>query len=366
MSTAITDRTAAVQAAMSAQRFDALLVAAPANMAYVAGFHPTPYERLIGVVVTRERPLRVVVPSLEEEAARAATPSGSEVFVWHDEEGPAGALAAALAGIGGRIGIEKAYLSVERFELTAAAVPGARLDDCGPLLARLRIAKDEGEVELLRQAAVIVDAAVQRLAEELRPGLTEAQLAALIASVIRDEGGEVAFDPAVLAGPKSALPHGHSNGTLVAEGDFVIVDAGAAVGGYCSDITRTFVAGRDPDSRQRELFRVVKEAQAAGIDAVAPGVPCAQVDRAARRVIEEAGLGSYFVHRTGHGLGLEVHEPPYLTATNQEPLPEASVVTVEPGVYIEGYGGVRIEDDVVVRAGGPEVLTHAAVRLEPS
>jgi Xaa-Pro aminopeptidase len=255
---------------------------------------------------------------------------------------------------------------VSYFELATSCRPGASFADCGPLLSRLRAVKDEAELDLLRRAAGVVDTAVSRLAaEELRPGRTEAELAAAAAAFMREAGGEApAFDPTVLTGANSALPHGVSDGTEVAEGDLVIVDIGASVGGYCADITRTFVAGAEPDSRQRELFEVVREAREAGVYAAAAGALCRDVDRSARAVIEAAGLGQYFVHRTGHGLGLEVHEPPYLTSTSQEPLEEGMVVTVEPGVYVEGYGGVRIEDDVVVRAGGPEILTRAPVRLE--
>ena len=363
----MTDRRARIQGAAAAEGFGALLLVAPANMAYVCGFRPTPYERLIALVVPAEGPLRLVCPSLEGEAARAAVPEGSELHVWRDEEGPAAALAGGLAGLGGRVGIEKDALSVAYHELAGAACTAASWEDCGPLLVRLRLVKDEQELAHLRRAAGIVDRAVGRLAGELRPGRTEAELAALAAVFLREEGGEsLAFDPAVLTGPKSALPHGHPDGTAVAEGDLVIVDIGAAAGGYCADITRTFVCGREPDARQRELFEVVREAERAGVRAAVAGATGADVDRAARSVIEAAGLAEYFVHRTGHGLGLEVHEPPSLHSANGEPLPEGAVVTVEPGVYLPGNGGVRIEDDVVVRKGEPEVLTKAPIRLEPA
>jgi Xaa-Pro aminopeptidase len=174
----------------------------------------------------------------------------------------------------------------------------------------------------------------------------------------------VGFAPAVLSGENSALPHGSSGRRELAPGDLLIVDIGAAVGGYHADITRTYVVGAEPDARQRELFEVVREAQRAGIAAAMPDTPCREIDRAARSVIEAAGLGANFVHRTGHGLGLEVHEPPSLHARNDERLAEGAVITVEPGVYFPDYGGVRIEDDVVVTASGPEVLTRAPIGLE--
>jgi Xaa-Pro dipeptidase len=367
MITTATGRSALIQTGMATERFDALLVCAPANMAYLSGFRATPFERLIAIVVPIEGPLRAVVPSLEEDAARAALPPQAELFVWRDEEGPRSALERSVAGLDGRIGIEKGYLTVSAFELAASCLPGASFKDCGPLLARLRAVKDGAELDLLRAAAEVVDRAVTRLAaEELRPAHTERELAAAAGAFLREAGGEaLAFDPVVLTGPKSALPHGASDASEVAEGDLVIVDIGASVGGYCADISRTFVAGATPDSRQRELFEVVREAQAAGVRAAVAGALCKDVDRAARAVIESAGLGRHFVHRTGHGLGLEVHEPPYLTATNDEPLEEGMVVTIEPGIYIDGYGGVRIEDDVVVRAGAPEVLTRAPIELQP-
>lgn len=363
MVTTMTNRTATVQAAMAKEGFDALVLVSPPNVAYVSGFHATPYERLLALVVPAEGPLRLVVPSLEEQAAREVAPRDSEIFAWRDEEGPWAALAASLEGFGGRVGLEKEHLTVSRYE----RLPAADFADCGALLGSLRAVKDEGEIELVRRAARIVDAAVERLAAEvLRPGRTEAGLADAVARFIREQGADgLAFDPAILTGPKSALPHGHPDATPVTAGDLVIVDVGATVGGYCADITRTFVAGREPEPRQRELFEVVRHAQLAGVRAAVPGARCADVDRAAREVIADAGLADRFVHRTGHGLGLEVHEPPYLTATNEETLDEGMIVTVEPGVYLEGYGGIRIEDDVVVRAPEPEVLTRAPIGLEP-
>jgi Xaa-Pro dipeptidase len=362
----MTDRRDRLQAALRGDGFDALLIADPANMAYVCGFRPAPFERLIALVVPAEGQLRLVVPTLEEEAARTTVPDG-ELHLWRDEGGPADALAAALAGADGRIGIEKTYLTVAYHELAVGALPSASFDDCGPLLVGLRMAKDEEEIARLRRAAAVIDRVVGRLVAEIRPGRTEAELAALVTTLVREEGADLqAFPPIVLTGAKSALPHGEPDGTAVAEGDLVIVDIGATVEGYCSDITRTFVAGRDPDDRQRELFGVVHEAQAAAVRSAVAGATGADIDRAARSRIEAAGLGERFIHRTGHGLGLEVHEPPSLHSAAEEPLPEGAVVTVEPGVYLPGYGGVRIEDDVVVRPGEPEVLTRAPIRLEPT
>ena len=319
----------------------------------------------MALVVPRAGVLRLVVPALEEEAARAEAPGGTELHVWRDEDGPAGALTAALGGTGDRIGIEKSRLTVAYKELAAAALPDGSFADCGPLLEGLRLVKDDEELARLRRASEIIDRVVERLAPEIRSGRTEAELADTAVRLIGEEGGEgPSFPPTVLTGARSALPHGKPSRTAVAEGDLVIVDIGASWEGYCSDITRTFVAGRPPDARQRELFETVRRAQAAGVGAAVAGATGADVDRAARSTIEAAGLGELFVHRTGHGLGLEAHEPPSLHAANDDRLPEGVVATVEPGVYVPGYGGVRIEDDVVVRPGAPEVLTQAPIELE--
>jgi Xaa-Pro dipeptidase len=360
----MTDRLMQARAALEPAGLDALLVAAPPNLAYLCGFRTEPHERLIALVVPRAGEPRLVCPSLEEEAARAAVDGWAELEVWRDDEGPAGALARALADAGARIGIEKSYLSVAYAELAAEAVPGASFAACDELLARLRAVKSELEIESVRRAAGIVDRVVGQLARAAAPGMTEADLAAECAHLLRAEGGEsLPFEPLILGGARSALPHGRSGPRPLSAGDLLIVDIGVTVDGYCADITRTFVVGAEPDSRQREVFEVVRAAQQAGVEAARAGGPARTVDDAARAAIVEAGYGSSFVHRTGHGLGLEVHEPPYLTATNDEPLEPGMIVTVEPGIYLEGWGGVRIEDDVVVREGDPEVLTSAPITL---
>src|SRR5581483_6878279 len=283
------DRSARVQAALEEAQLDALLVAAPSNIAYLSGFHANPHERLIALVVPRAGAPQLVCPSLEEEAARSAVPSEVVLHVWRDEDGPAQALARALSDGGGRIGIEKSYLSVANAELAAAAAPAARFDGCDALLARLRVIKSEDEL-------------ASECAQQLRAG-----------------GGDgLAFDPLVLTGARAALPHGHPGPTKIADGDLLIVDIGVVVDGYAADITRTFVVGGTPDERQREIFDTVHAAERAGIEAVRAGAPARDVDVAARTVIADAGYGAAFIHRTGHGLGLETHEPPYLTSTNDE------------------------------------------------
>jgi Xaa-Pro dipeptidase len=360
----VSERARRVAEAAAAQGLDALLLVSPPNLAYVCGFRPTPYERLIALILPVEGAPRLVVPSLEAAAAAEAAP-GAELHVWTDHAGPEAALAAALRGSGPAIGIEKSALSVGYHELIAAARPGAAFNGADELLARLRAAKDEAETASLQRACAIVDVVVQRVvADEIAPGRREAEVAAALTQLCLEHGAEkMAFEPSVLTGARSALPHGHTGNAELRRRDLLLLDLGVVVNGYCSDITRTVVVGTEPDARQRELLETVDQARAAGIEAAIAGHPCADVDRAARAVIEEAGLGDLFVHRTGHGLGLELHEPPSVHGRNEEPLVPGMVFTVEPGVYAQGYGGVRIEDDVLVTADGPQRLTRAPTRL---
>jgi Xaa-Pro dipeptidase len=339
----------------------ALLLVAPANIAYLSGFHATPYERLIALVVTADGELRLVVPSLEEDAARAAVGDGVLCLSWRDEEGPFESLTAALTGVSGALGVEYRYVTLAQRELIERAGSNIEIVDGERVVAAARACKQPDELDAHRRAAQILDGAFATLAgEALVPGRTELEVATDCARFVREGGGRTgSFEPIVLTGARSALPHGRSGPTELRVGDLLIADFGAIFDGYYSDATRTFVVGREPDARQRELLSVVQTAERAGIAAARTGVPARDVDRAARSVIEDAGYGEYFVHRTGHGLGLDVHEPPWLTSGDTEPLRADMVVTVEPGIYIPGYGGVRIEDDLRID-DPPEVLTHAA------
>ena len=355
-------RCAAVSSAVAAHGLDAVVIVHPTNVAYAAGFHATPFERLIALVLTPAGEVRLVVPSLEEEAAAAVD---GRLFVWEDADGPAAALTAGLAGLpaNAKIGIEHEFLSVARLGLLQSVLPHAEISDFGPALVELRVTKDADELALIAAAAEVADHVVGEVAANaVRRGVTESEASMACAQAIEAAGGRVQGRPLVLAGPRAALPHGSPDATPFEAGGFVLCDFVFTVDGYWSDITRTFVIG-EPDARQREMFDVVRAAQLAAVAAVAPGVTAAAIDRAARAVIEDAGFGEYFVHRTGHGIGLDVHEAPYLNAANEEPLRAGMVVTIEPGVYIPGVGGVRIEDVVVVTEDGHDVLTHYPIAL---
>ncbi len=239
------------------------------------------------------------------------------------------------------------------------AVPRARWHDVEPDTAALRQIKDVTEAGSIRRAGDIARRAALAGVEAARPGTNERAVAAACRAVLAAHFTDSWFGVQVASGPRSADPHAHTSDRTLESGDVCWIDLGAVVDGYCADITRSFIVG-DADKASPEVARaleVVRAAQRTAIASVAPGVTAAAVDAAARSAITEAGLGAYFTHRTGHGLGLQGHEAPYIVDGNEEPLQPGMVFTVEPGVYIPGRGGVRIEDDILVVARGVEVLT---------
>lgn len=228
----------------------------------------------------------------------------------------------------------------------------------------LRVAKDEGEIAAVRAAAALACEALAAVVGFIRPGRTEYEIAAELEAALRRRGSEWHPFPSIVAsGPRSALPHARSSVREVRAGDLLVVDFGAQVSGYCSDVTRTFVVGAPADGRQRDTYEVVRRAQAAARARIRAGLTGRDADSLGRDVIAEAGMGAAFGHSLGHGLGLEVHEAPRLSQTNQGVLPAGAVVTIEPGVYFEGWGGIRIEDDVVLRADGAECLSDGQTEL---
>ena len=249
-------------------------------------------------------------------------------------------------------------LGVESWRALTKELPNqTALEINNSYLAALRAVKDKQEIEFMRKAGELTSEGMKAAYDAVKPGACEFEVAAEIEYAMRRRGaGPTAFETIVASGACSAFPHGGCSGREIREGDLVVVDIGATYNYYCSDMTRTLVAG-NPSEKQQKIYDVVKEAQQNAFETIATGMPVAEVDTAARKVIESAGYGEFFVHRLGHGVGLEVHEPPSLNAVSKDKLVAGNVVTDEPGIYLPGFGGVRIEDTVLVQKGGAEKLT---------
>jgi len=333
-----------------------------ANLRYFTGLTTHLSERPTVAFVPAEGPLAVVLPELEAPAARPHLPPDARLFTYTDEEGHEHAFyraAEALRIEGQPLAVE--YLAMRLLEARRIeqAFPGSPLLATEPWLPELRMVKDEAEIAHMRRAAEMAEMALQRLLDKraIRPGRTELEVAAELQIALLRQGSQgEAFSPIVVAGPNSASPHASPSDRAMAEGDLVIIDWGALHQGYRSDITRTFVLGT-PTPEMEAMHDAVLAANQAGRLAARPKMPTQEVDRIARRAITLAGYGQFFIHRTGHGLGLETHEPPYIVEGNLTLLQAGMTFTVEPGVYVPGLGGVRIEDDVLVAEDGSETLT---------
>ena len=343
---------------------DAAYLTDPVTVAHLTGLRVDPFERLMAVAVTRTE-ATLVLPAIEQDKAAAAA-RGVRLAPWADGQDPYALVTAALSGAG-TIAVEKRHISLEAAETLLARTGLSRLDDAGPWMRSLRRLKTEREIALLAEAAKITDDITERVMAEIRVGMTEAEIARRIDSMIEEAGARPSFSTIVLSGPNSALPHGVPGPRRLVPGDLVLIDFGAAHEGYCADTTRVAVVG-DPDERQREMHDLVARAQRQAVATIRAGVTVGAVDAAARDIISDAGHGPLFFHRTGHGLGLQAHEEPNLDPGSDRVLEAGAVVTVEPGVYLPGWGGIRIEDDVVVEAGGARLLTTAdrSLRVIPA
>ena len=340
---------------MAGRNLQAAYITHPVSIAYLTGFHAFPHERLMALAV-RPRDATLIVPALEEEKA-TTTAHDVNVVTWRDGE-DAYALVSEALGPSAEIGVEKEHLSLHGAEVITTRTGASELVDVGAEITRLRTVKRDDELEKLQRAAAITDEAFVKVLARIKGGMSEMDVALLFGFVIGELGARLSFDTLVQSGPNSAMPHLEPSSRKLARGDFVLLDFGAAHDGYKADSSRMAVIG-EPSARHRELHDLVLRAHEAAVGAVRAGVTTGDVDAAARRVIAEAGHGDHFFHRVGHGLGLEAHEAPSLDPGSSTVLEAGMAFTIEPGVYISGFGGVRIEDDVVVEEGGCRVLTKA-------
>ncbi|WP_347353254.1 Xaa-Pro peptidase family protein [Intrasporangium sp.] len=348
------DRFARLRAAADRAGVSAVVVTPGSDLRYLLGVGGSSFERLTCLVVPTDGAAPVFVsPALEYAglAGLGLDALGLEVRTWVDGEDP---YRLALAGTDtGRVAVSDLTPVLHAFRLRAAGAVHQVL--AGPVLRELRMRKDPAELAQLRLAGAAIDRVHARVGEWLRPGRTEAEVGADIAAAIVEEGHAVAEFVIVGSGPNAASPHHSVSDRVIGRGELVVVDIGGPLpSGYNSDSTRTYAAGLAPSAEVATAYAALQAAQQASVDAVRPGVTCEAIDEAARSVLREAGLDGYFIHRTGHGIGLDVHEEPYIVAGNDLLVEPGMTFSIEPGVYLPGLWGARIEDIVAVTETGVE------------
>ena len=349
------DRLSRAAAAAEKAGLDALFVTAGADLRYLTGYEALPLPRLTCLVVPREGAATLVVPTLERPRAEASPAGGLgiEIVGWDETDDPY-ALTASLVNGAETVGVSDRTWAMHTVRWTDAH--GLRLRLASGALRDLRIRKTPEEVEALREAARIIDGVQEQIQGMRLVGRTEQEVGRDIADAILTGGNARVNFVIVGSGPNGASPHHDVGPRVIERGDAIVFDIGGTTpDGYCSDTTRTYVAGEVTDGFDR-LYAVLREAQAAACDAVRPGITGEALDAVARDIITDAGFGEHFIHRTGHGIGLEEHEDPYIVGGNTEPLEPGMAFSIEPGIYLPGRHGARIEDIVVCTENGGERL----------
>ncbi|WP_027417685.1 M24 family metallopeptidase [Aneurinibacillus terranovensis] len=344
--------------------WDAALLTSPISVAFSTGFVCDPHERFLGLLLDKDGAVALYVPSLEKDNAEAVlgANSGSQnpdikVIPVADTDNPYQILQKTGGSSIKKLAVEKDYLRLSQAEQLHNSFSGLSLFNIGNMIAELRSRKTPDQISRIKIAVRLIEEVMAEGLKRVRVGMTEVDLVAELEYLMKKKGADYpAFGTTVLAGANSALPHGTPGMTKIKEGEFLLIDMGVFKDGFCSDITRTFVIG-EPTAEMEKIYHTVLAAEEAAIAAVRTGGTLAELDRTARRIIEDAGYGPYFTHRVGHGLGLEVHEYPSIHGENMDKIVPGMTFTIEPGIYIPGVGGVRIEDDVLATDSGPDVLT---------
>jgi Xaa-Pro aminopeptidase len=348
-------RVQALREKMAEQGISALLISNPYNRRYISGFTGTAGY----VVVTETEKLFFTDFRYIEQAGEQAP----HFRIIKHEQKPILSIKAELERLKiNRLGIEQNHIVHSQFLSFAEDLSPLELVGVEGLVEGLRLYKDDNEIKIMYEAAKIADSAYEHILSFVRPGLTEREVAIELEFFMRKQGAkQSSFDIIVASGYRSALPHGVASDKVIGSGEFVTLDFGALYQGYCSDLTRTFIVGPATD-RHREIYQIVLDAQLNGLN-LRKGMTGKEADALTRDLISKHGYGDQFGHSTGHGLGMEVHEAPSLAPRSETVLQPGMVVTVEPGIYIPGFGGVRIEDDVVIREEGIEILTRSSKDL---
>ncbi len=357
-----------LSAALERSGLDAVALNPGPNLTYLTGTRFHLMERPVVLLVARGKAPVLILPDLETPKVGQIPYSVVPVSYGENPADWDQAFRKAILALqldGKRIGVEPRHMRLLEFRHLRAGAPEAEYPDASEALASLRLCKDKEEVSEMRRAVGVAQEALEATIPSIKAGATEREIAAELNLQLLKRGSdsELPFAPIVSAGPNSANPHATPSGRKLQRGDLLVVDWGANVNGYASDLTRSFAVG-DVDPEFKKIAATVLAANEAGRAAGKPGVPCGAVDKAGRDVIEASGFGRFFTHRIGHGVGLEDHEEPYMYAENQRRLEPGMAYTVEPGIYLPGRGGVRIEDNVVVTEDGVETLSDMPRELK--
>jgi len=347
---------------LTSKRVDVVALLPGANFTYYTGLNKPLSERpfVLFVQANAARCPVILLPRLEADGFTESLPYEVELVVYTDEQGYERAFREAACALNldnKSIGMEPRGMRLLELREIEKNSYGCRIVEVDDVLSQARMLKDADEIAAIRQAIKISEAALASTCSQVKPGMTELDVQTLLNIEMLNLGAHGhGFDPLILSGPRAALPHTTANERVIEKGDCLLFDFGASLGSYSADITRTFSIGTSTPI-WKDIYEIVKQANAAARSIAAPGVTAEDVDAAARRVIDAAGYGNYFTHRTGHGLGLQVHEPPYIVAGNNTALRPGMVFTIEPGIYLQGRFGVRIEDDILITDDGAETLS---------
>lgn len=360
------ERLALLQRELEERQIDALVLVSGSTLRYVTGQAFEAHERLLMLAVPRSGTPLAVVPRVEAQRWRDAMPDLERVFYWDDAEGPDVAAGRALSNLttARKVAVEPLSLRYFEYAYLKRHIGQAEIVSAEPVVRALRQRKESSEVAALRQAVQIAEASLEAVLPHVRPGVREDEIARrLSGELLLRGGGGVSFGPIVLAGARSALPHGEPGDHEIRSGELLLVDFGTSHHGYHADITRTFVVGAEPDDLQCRVHRAVLAANEAGRRAARAGVTASEVHHLCQADLHGPQWEGWTKYRTGHGLGLDLHEPPSVMTGSQVVLEPGMVFTIEPGLYREGWGGVRIEDDVLVTEDGAETLTTSPREL---
>jgi Xaa-Pro dipeptidase len=355
-----------LQAWMKENGIEVSFITSSENVFYLSGFFSNPHERLLALAVFQEEEPFLVCPGMEVHDVKNSG-WNQEIIGYSDIDNPWELIHTSINKRTNnlqKVAIEKEHMNVERYEQLSALFTGAAFVSAEEKLRKLRMIKDAKELKIIEEACALADYAIEAGCSEIKEGRTELEVLNAVEYALKQKGvTEMSFSTMVLTGANAASPHGNPGNTKIQKGDLVLFDLGVVVDRYCSDITRTVAYG-DINDTQKEIYDTVLKGQLAALEASKPGVTAAEVDLTARRIIADAGYGEYFPHRLGHGLGISVHEYPSMTETNQLVIEEGMVFTIEPGIYVPGVAGVRIEDDIYITADGAKVLTKFPKELQ--